>query len=313
MIVAVAVISLFAVAVAIFFIVFLARKLTRPVISIAGLMKDAAEGDFSSHAEESSQNEVGQLAKSYNIMSGKISGALVRIMDFTEELLHCSDRLQGTASKIEATSRSLKEISDGTVTQAADVEQVVARMAQMEGRFGELKDKSESLLRKAEYTIKSGEEGISGIQELDEQNRRVETNVSRSYGKIRALETHSSKISAIVETIGNISSETELLALNASIEAARAGEHGRGFAVVAESIGRLAADSTQAAADIEGIIGELCLDIEDIVSDTEEVKGTMALQIQAVQKVRGIVLDFKKTTEQTSDSAGDMDGLIENV
>ncbi len=313
MLVAVVIISLFAMAAAMFFIVLLARKLTRPVVSISGLMKDAAEGDFSAHAEESSGNEVGQLAASYNMMAGKISGALARILEFTQELLRCSATLQGIASEIGETSRSLKEISDGTVTQTADVEQVVGRMADMEGRFAELKDKSGNLLREAERTMESGEEGIRSIHELEEQNRHVEANVSRSYGKIKALETRSAEISDIVETIGNISSETELLALNASIEAARAGENGRGFAVVAESIGKLAADSTRATANIGSIIGELCHDVEEIVSGTEEVKRTMALQVEAVRKVGEVVLDFKRITEQTGSSADDMNRLIEEM
>jgi methyl-accepting chemotaxis protein len=79
----------------------------------------------------------------------------------------------------------------------------------------------------------------------------------------------SQKILGILNTITEISLETGLLSLNASIEAARAGEHGKGFAVVAESIGKLAADSSSAATDIEGIIAELCKDISEAVKNIE--------------------------------------------
>lgn len=109
-------------------------------------------------------------------------------------------------------------------------------MAQMEEKFGELKNKSGNLLNEADHAIDSGKEGGISIRELQQQNRYVKKNVNISYEKIKALEEHSLRIADIVDTINDISSETGLLSLNASIEAAKAGEHGRGFVVVAESI-----------------------------------------------------------------------------
>ncbi len=307
------IISLVAIAVAIFIVIYLARKLTTPVVSMTELMKEASDGDFSINADESSQNEVGQLAQSFNVMSGKISGVLVRIMDFTKELIQCSGKLQDIESNIVTISSALNEISGGTERQTADVNNVVERMGEMEDKFRELKGKSGNLLDEAEHTITSGEEGSVSINQLEEQNEHVEKNVDLSYEKIKTLETHSTKISDIVGTINSISEETELLSLNASIEAARAGEHGRGFAIVAESIGKLAAESTSATTNIEKIIEELCSDIEDTVFNVEEVKKAVTAQIQATQKVKKIFHDFRKLAEQTSGSVTDIDELIEEM
>ena len=307
------IISLVVIAVAIFIVIYLARKLTTPVVSMTELMKEASDGDFSIKADESSQNEVGQLAQSFNVMSDKISGVLVRIMDFTKELIQCSGKLQDIESNIVTISSALNEISDGTERQTADVNNVVERMGEMEDKFRELKSKSGNLLDEAEHTITSGEEGSLSINQLEEQNEHVEKNVDLSYEKIKTLETHSTKISDIVGTINSISEETELLSLNASIEAARAGEHGRGFAIVAESIGKLAAESTSATTNIEEIIEELCSDIEETVSNVEEVKKAVTAQIQATQKVKKIFHDFKKLAEQTSGSVTGIDELIEEM
>ena len=313
MLIIAAVISLVAVTAVVLIVMYLARQLTIPVISIAGLMKDASDGNFSIHAEENSKNEVGQLAKSYNIMADKISGALLHMMDFTGHLLKCSDKLQGIESNIGSISDAMKEISDGTSGQSLEVSHVVERMDKLEEKFSELKSKSANLLDGAEHTMKSSEEGINSMKELEEQNRHVETNVSRSYEKIKLLQAHSSKIADIVGTINSISSETELLSLNASIEAARAGEHGKGFAVVAESIGKLASDSSKATEDIGNIITAFCNDVDSIVSQTEDVQTITAAQIQAVQKTGEIFLEFQTMTEQTSTSAGDMDVLIDEM
>ena len=233
--------------------------------------------------------------------------------DYTKDLLQCSDRLQEMESDIDVISQAMQEISDGTAAQTTEVGQVTEHVAQMEERFDRLREKSTQLLREARHTVTSGQEGIRSIQELEEQNRRVESNMDASYEKIRLLKDHSSKIAEIVGTIGSISSETELLALNASIEAARAGEHGRGFAVVAESVGRLAADSSKAAADIASMIDAFCSDIDGIVSQFEEMKTIIMAQIMAVQKTGDIFRDFKRVTEQTGSSVSDMNGFIQEM
>lgn len=291
----------------------LARRLTRPVVSVAGLMKDAADGDFSIHAKESSQDEVGQLAKSYNIMAGRISGALMRIRDFTKDLLGCSEKLQAIESDIGSISLAMEEISGGTCEQTAQVNDVAERVEKLEEWFSELKGKSRNLLDGADSTRRSGEEGISAVRELKEQNLKSESSITGSYEKVKVLQQQSEKIADIVCTIQNISSETELLALNASIEAARAGEQGRGFSVVAESVGKLAADSSKAAADIDRMIKEFCSDIDGIVSGMEDVRNTASVQMQAVQKTGDIFLEFKQMTEQTESCAGDMDRFIDEM
>lgn len=307
------IISVVVILAAVVVVIYLARKLTMPVISITGFMKEASDGDFSIKADESSENEVGQLAKSVNIMADKISGALARIRDFTKDLLMCSGELQKVETNIGTISNALREISEGNATQTADVNDVVGRMAEMEEKFNELKGKSGVLLNKAEHTIGSSKEGVVSVNELEQQNDYVEKNVNLSYEMVKTLETHSARISDIVNTINDISSETELLSLNASIEAARAGEHGRGFAVVAESIGKLAADSTVATEDIEKIIVELCRDIKEIVTNIENVKGAVTTQVQATRKVKDVFGDFKQLAGQTSDSVSDIDHLIEEM
>lgn len=307
------IISIVVIAAAVGIVIYLARKLTMPIISITGFMTEASDGDFSITANEDSDNEVGLLAKSFNIMAGKISGALGRILDFTKNLLACSEGLQKTQKNIETISSSMREISEGTVAQTADVNKVVGRMAEMEDKFRELKGKSETLLDKAEHTIDSSKEGALSVRELEQQNDFVEKNVDISYEKIKILETHSARISDIVNTINDIASETELLSLNASIEAARAGEFGKGFAVVAESIGKLAADSTVATEDIEKIIVELCKNINEIVVNIENVKEAVTTQMQATKKVENIFGDFKELAGETSESVNDIDSLIDEM
>ena len=151
---------------------------------------------------------------------------------------------------------------------------------------------------------------MQSVTELKRQNETASSGMTDAYTKIAALEAQSQRISGILNTINDISSQTELLALNASIEAARAGEHGRGFSVVAESIGKLAADSSSATADIEKIIAELCKDISDTAANIETIRAGANGQTQAVDKVQKTFEDFRILAERTRESVRSMEQLI---
>lgn len=169
------------------------------------------------------------------------------------------------------------------------------------------------MLTDAQNTILSGENGMQSVMELKKQNEATAKGMAESFEKIVTLEEQSQKISGILNTINEISSQTGLLALNASIEAARAGEHGRGFAVVAESIGNLAADSTAATADIEKIIVELCRDISETVTNIEVIRAGVDGQTQAVDKVQETFADFGKLAEKTKESVNSMEELVKEM
>ncbi len=304
------IVAFFAIAVAVLVIALLARKLTRPIISITELIGNASDGDFTMRADESSQNEIGMLSKSFNKMLSKISGILTKITTFTGGVVQSSGYLKNIEENVDSISQAVREISEGTDAQHTDVNQVVTLAAGLEEKFQELQEKSVLLLEDAQNTILSGESGIQNVKELEEQNETTTRMMDESYEKILKLGEQSQQISNIVNTINEISSQTSLLALNASIEAARAGEQGKGFAVVAESIGKLAADSTAATADIENIIVEFCGDIKDTVVNIESIKDGVHGQSEVVDKVKEIFDEFRKMAEKTKDSVSGMEELV---
>lgn len=308
-----AAVALVIIVIALLVITLLARKLTMPIVAITDLIRNAAEGDFTVKAEESSNNEIGVMSKSFNKMAGKISAILTKIATITGEVVESSDHLKQLEERMDAANRAIREIADGSEAQDTDVRHVVMQEEELGKKFEQLQEKSEFLLTDAQNTIASGEHGMQSVEELKEQNEMASKGMSEAYTKIAALEEQSRKISGILSTIDAISSETELLALNASIEAARAGEHGRGFAVVAESIGKLAANSSAATADIEKIIAELCQDISDTVANIEAIRTGVDGQTQAVDKVQETFADFRMLAEKTSESVRSMEVLIVEI
>lgn len=293
-----------------FVIALLARRLTNPVVSITELIKNASDGDFTVRAPEDSQNEIGTLSKSLNKMTAKISVILSRLTSITGEVVQSADNLKEIEADADSISRAVREISDGTETQKTEIDQVFVKAEALDENFEQLQEKNRILLEDAQNTMQSGENGMLGVTELKEQNESASQGMTAAFERIQLLEEHSQKISGILNTINEISSQTGLLALNASIEAARAGEQGKGFAVVAESIGKLATDSTAATADIEKIIEELCKDIADTVSNIATIRNNIEGQTNVVVQVQDTFTDFRALAEKTKESVSGIEQLV---
>lgn len=293
-----------------FVIALLARRLTNPVVSITELIKNASDGDFTVRAPEDSQNEIGTLSKSLNKMTAKISVILSRLTSITGEVVQSADNLKEIEADADSISRAVREISDGTETQKTEIDQVFVKAEVLDENFEHLQEKNRILLEDAQNTMQSGENGMLGVTELKAQNESASQGMTAAFERIQLLEEHSQKISGILNTINEISSQTGLLALNASIEAARAGEQGKGFAVVAESIGKLATDSTAATADIEKIIEELCKDIADTVSNIATIRNNIEGQTNVVVRVQDTFTDFRALAEKTKESVSGIEQLV---
>lgn len=313
MIAVAAAVAVFIIVVAILVIAWLAHRLTKPIVSITELVQNASDGDFTVQAEEDSKNEIGVLSKSLNKMTGKISVILRKNAVIAGEVVEGAGHLKKIERDMESTRQAVREILDGSEAQDADVKEVLMQEEMLGAKFGQLQEKSRLLLENAQDTIASSKKGMEGAANLQRQNEKASEGMADAYGKIMALEEQSQKISGIIQTINDIASQTQLLALNASIEAARAGEHGRGFSVVAQSIGKLAADSSAATNDIEKIIAELCEEISNVVANIESIRAGVDGQTQAVKQVEGTFADFHKLAERTKESVSSTDELVESM
>lgn len=306
-------ISIVAILVAVIIITMLARKLTTPIVKLTQLIGDASEGNFTVRADESSRNELGTLAKSFNDMTQKVADILSKITTFTGQVVQSGGQMKVLEECNSDIQEKINEITKGAAGQTQDAEKVVVRAAELEEKFQELAEKGRGMAQDAKNTQDSSVAGEAVIEELHEHSGQTALMMEESYQRIMALNEQSQKISNIVNTINEISSQTSLLALNASIEAARAGEAGRGFAVVAESIGKLASDSGNATADIEKIIQSLCTEISGTVGTIEKIKDSFQIQTEAVGKVGDTFADFKGLADTTLANVDDINELIEQM
>ena len=150
---------------------------------------------------------------------------------------------------------------------------------------------------------RDGMDTVELLSQKIDQSRELQTVTSETAGM---LSQKSFSIDGISKTIGEIASQTSLLALNASIEAARAGAAGRGFAVVAEEIGMLASQTASATGDINQIIAEIQQGIKDVSSQISQMQNNTIDCISVMEDTQGV---FQKISGNISGMENDINEL----
>ncbi len=234
-----------------------ARRITRDVGTVATAAGQLAGGDLSSRAVVRSRDEVGEMADAFNEMAANLDALVTQVTAAGEEVAASATQLNSAADELAATTTE----QSASVTEASATTEELAR---------------------ASASIAETVEGVaSQAAETRENLEQAERDIDASADRTIALAERVGEIGTILALINEIADQTNLLALNAAIEAARAGEDGRGFAVVAEEVRRLAERSKSSAAGIAAIV-------EGIQTETNAT--VMAMEKGAKQMQTGLGL-----------------------
>lgn len=171
------------------------------------------------------------------------------------------------------------------------------------------------------------EQGAAVVEQAVRQMGSIGEGTTRAAEAIERLNSRSKEIEGILDTISQLTSQINLLALNASIEAARAGEHGRGFAVVAGEVKNLAHQSEESAAKIAALIGEIQQDTrhavevmntgnreaQEGISMIEEVRDIFAHILESSRNVAAHILEVSAASEEMSAGSEQVSASVDEM
>ena len=143
--------------------------------------------------------------------------------------------------------------------------------------------------------------GLTQVATLGDEVNQIKNQSALRERKLQALGQHTREVEAIVQTIGSLSSRTDLLALNASIESVRAGEHGRGFALVAEEVRALSEQSAQAVADITARLEMIQLETAQSLSMESGEQSQLGEVIERVNDSLDVLENICKAAAVSTD------------
>ena len=140
---------------------------------------------------------------------------------------------------------------------------------------------------RAQGASRSSRDGRDALESAISDIRKVHEQSVQNLSLIRELNEKSDQIQGVTSVIEGIAEQTNLLALNAAIEAARAGEQGRGFAVVADEVRSLASRTTDATAEVAGMLAAIRQATTSILEGVEQLSGSVERGLASVESVSG--------------------------
>lgn len=252
---------------------FIGKSILIPTRLAADMMKDISqgEGDLTRKLNESGNDEISELSRSFNLFALKMRESLVHVAQSANDVSEHAHTVDDSSR----TSHSFIELQNDSSTQVA------AAMEQMTHQIHDVSRNAEAAEQAAKDAAQNASTGKNVVAQTITAIETLSSNIETVSRVTEDLANESHNIGSVLDVIRSISEQTNLLALNAAIEAARAGEHGRGFAVVTDEVRTLASRTGQSTDEIQTMITKLQ---EGAKAAVEAVKSSQALSVSTVEQ-----------------------------
>ena len=313
---AITVLSLAAVAAAIYFA---AKTIVTPINKAVAGLKDIAEGegDLRMRLPISSQDEVGEMSRWFNLFIEKLQTIMQQITADTKQIDASANGLSTISGALQNNARDASQLSDNV---AAAAEEMSANLQSVAAGMEESTTNTSMVASAAEQMTATINEIAANTERARAISLKAVQQAEATSAKIAELSNAAHAIDKVTEAITEISEQTNLLALNATIEAARAGEAGKGFAVVANEIKELAKQTAVATTDIKNRINEVQSttsattteidQITKIINSVNEIVSTIAV---AVSEQSSATEEIARNISQASQGMGEVNENVNQI
>ena len=289
-----------------------ASGVTRPINSVAEMLKNIAsgEGNLTQRLNYSKKDELGELVNWFNRFLDKLQPTIAQIKQSITEA-------RGTADQ---SSEIARQTSEGMQVQFREIDQVATASNEMSATAHDVANSASNAANAAKGADQSAKDGMSIIERSTRDINQLADEVSKAVTEVEALAVNSEQIGSVLEVIRSIAEQTNLLALNAAIEAARAGESGRGFAVVADEVRNLAKRTQDSVEEIRVVIERIQTGTRGVVATMHSSQtqahnnaGQIRQAVDALGKISDAVTVISDMNLQIASAAEQQSAVAEEV
>lgn len=292
------------------------RRLMRPLVKVSTIIEDVANGnieaDFSVVKE--SNDEIGLIIEKMKELTQSLGSIVGKIRNSSDTMSSNSYELNDTSSQTLAAnneiSKTVEDVAEGSTGMAASISKINENLLEMSNETKDINASVDEIKNQTVAVQDSSKIMNDKIKSMQDSSHKMDEGISAISKRIETVNTTVDKVSNIVSVIEEISSETNLLSLNASIEAARAGDAGKGFAVVAQEIRVLSDNTNTELENIKQIISSLVEECRYCVQASGTIVEDNAKQKEEIKAVLDEFGSLDEQIQKTAEKADEIEELV---
>lgn len=292
------------------------RRLMRPLVKVSTIIEDVANGnieaDFSVVKE--SNDEIGLIIEKMKELTQSLGSIVGKIRNSSDTMSSNSYELNDTSSQTLAAnneiSKAVEDVAEGSTGMAASISKINENLLEMSNETKGINASVDEIKNQTVAVQDSSKIMNDKIKSMQDSSHKMDEGISAISKRIETVNTTVDKVSNIVSVIEEISSETNLLSLNASIEAARAGDAGKGFAVVAQEIRVLSDNTNTELENIKQIISSLVEECRYCVQASGTIVEDNAKQKEEIKAVLDEFGSLDEQIQKTAEKADEIEELV---
>ena len=300
-------------------IMFIIKPLKSANRQLNDIIKNIEEsnGDLTARIEVKSEDEIGELVDGINSFIEKLQLIMKDIKSKSDALQEASANMNGQITAVNDNAGSVSAVME---EMAASMQEISATAEQLSAGSDnifhaivnvtdQITEGNEITARIQKKSVRYREDTEQGRQSTNDMVAQIKDGLNQSIENSKQV----ARIQELTEDILSISSQTNMLALNASIEAARAGEAGRGFAVVASEIRKLAEQSVNSANEIQKIIGTINDKTNDTVRIAKKAEDVVEVQGESLENAEKVFAQIQSRFEELLSNLSEITGGIDTI